>query len=95
MDNLEFIVLPIMLIGFVAAFVVQFRLHKYVSRQKILEIEDVTILWKNSIPPKEVLNEDGLKLYSIFKIGSVVFIAGCGLMVVTGFASGLIGLFNG
>jgi hypothetical protein len=90
MDGIELILLPIMLIGFFVAFFIQNKLHKYVSREKLLEVEDVTKLWKNSIPPKEVLNDKGLKLYRYFNIGIVVFIGGCFVMVAGGFLKGIL-----
>ncbi|SHF50765.1 hypothetical protein SAMN04487965_2092 [Microbulbifer donghaiensis] len=94
MNAFEVVILPIMLIGFAAAFFIQFRLHKHVSREKILQIQDVRALWKNSIPPKEVLNDEGLRLYRYFQIGIGVFVVGCFLMVAGGFAGGLSTLFK-
>jgi hypothetical protein len=48
------------------AFFVQFRLKNNVSREKVVAVEDVSTHWRNSIPPKEVLNEKGLYLYKNF-----------------------------
>ena len=44
----------------------QYRLHKYVSREKIMQAEDVTKLWKNCIPPKSILSDTGLKYHKLF-----------------------------
>ena len=76
------IIVPIALLGFVVAFILQFRLHHYVSKEKVLAVEDVSRLWKNSMPPKFVLNEKGLKLYLYFQIGGGVFVAGCLLCII-------------
>jgi hypothetical protein len=88
MNKVEIVLLPIMLVGFFSAFVIQFRLHKYVSREKVMATKDVTQLWKNSVPPKAVLNEEGLRLYRFFIFGIVIFIGGCFLLVFSEFICG-------
>ena len=94
MSSFEAMILPIMLLGFAVAFYIQYRLHKHVSREKLLQVQDVTLLWKNSVPPKEILTDEGLRLYRYFQIGGGVFMAGCFFMVVGGFAGGLAKLFG-
>lgn len=82
------IVLLVMLIGWGIAFYIQSKLHKYVSREKILELEDVSTLWEGSIPPKEILNEKGLQLYLYLKIGGGIFAGGVILMLLISIAGG-------
>lgn len=88
MSDVVVILLPMMLLGWGVAFYLQSKLHKYVSRKKILEIEDVTTLWEGSIPPKEVLNEEGLKLLLYLKIGGGVFAGGVVLIFLIGITDG-------
>jgi hypothetical protein len=88
MNKLQIVLLPIMLIAFFSAFIIQFRLHKYVSREKVMATKDVTHLWKNSVPPKSVLNEEGLRLYRFFLFGIGVFIGGCFILVFGEFICG-------
>ena len=68
----------------------QFRMHKHVSREKVHAIDDVTTLWRNSVPPKEVLNEKGLKLNKYYR-ACLILIVVCGFAM---FLWGAIGLFN-
>ena len=61
-------------------------ISKEVSREKLNGIEDLSTLWKNKIPPSEVLTENGLRLLRHFRIGLVC-------IVVLGFIVGI--LFTG
>jgi hypothetical protein len=47
------------LIGFAIAFVVQFRLKYHIDREKILQIEHMSELYPNGIPPRKILIEQG------------------------------------
>ena len=76
----KFVVLGVMMVAFGVAFYVQFKLHKYVSRDKLLEVEDVTKLWEHSIPPREILTEDGLRLYRYFTTCFRIFV-GCAILL--------------
>ena len=58
------------LIGFVIAFLVQFRLKYHIDRDKVLQIEDISELYPNSIPPKKILTERGQQLYFWLKLGA-------------------------
>ena len=94
MNGFDTLILIFSLIGFGVGFVIQFRLHKYVSKEKVIQVEDVTKLWKNSIPPKEILNEEGLRLYRYFQAGLFVFMGGCFFMVANGFLTSFIGFLS-
>ena len=91
MSVFQEILLGFMLVGFAVGFVIQFRLRNYVSKEKVHAIEDVSTLWKNSVPPKEVLSEEGLRLYKYFRAGIYVFIGGCFIQVI----GGMLGFFSG
>jgi hypothetical protein len=74
MTTFEFIVLVIGLCGFAIAFIFQFQIYKHVSKEKVRAIEDPKELWKNTIPPKSVLSEKGLKLYKLVMAGIYTFV---------------------
>ena len=46
MTTFEFIVLAIGLCGFAIAFIFQFQIYKYVSKEKVRAIEDPKELWE-------------------------------------------------
>jgi Fe2+ transport system protein B len=69
------IVFTIFMIGFVLAFAIGNRLKNHVSMEKVCEVKDPKLLFPKSIPPKFVLNERGLFLYKLYKIGNIVIIA--------------------
>ncbi len=58
---------------FAVAFVVQFRLKKYVDREKVMALQDMAELYPNSIPPRKILNEKGRRLYLLFYGGVAGF----------------------
>jgi hypothetical protein len=61
------------LIGFFIAFFVQFRLKHHIDRDKVMQIQDMTELYPNSIPPKKILTEEGQRLYRWFYVGGAIF----------------------
>ena len=74
MNNNQFpwVLIPGM-IGFAIGFFVQFRLKHHIDRDKVLQIQDMAELYPNSIPPKKIFNEDGLRLYRWFYVGIGLF----------------------
>ena len=70
------------LIGFFIGFFVQFRLKYHIDRDKILQIEDMSELYPNSIPPKKVLTERGRQLYFWLQLGGGLFIASIILTII-------------
>jgi phosphate/sulfate permease len=74
MNNIPWLIIP-GLIGFVVAFIIQFRLKHYVDREKVLRIQDMSELYSNGIPPKKILNDQGQRLYRWFIGGIAAFIA--------------------
>ncbi len=83
---LELVALPILVAGFVVAFSIQSRLHKYVSREKVVAAKDVTRLWRGAVPPKEVLDDRGLNLYRLFRLAMAVCFAALLAFVAGGIA---------
>ena len=81
---MEKIVLGIGLIGFVAGFIVQFRLRHHVSLKKVRAETDPSQIFKNGIPPKKYLTEHGVKLHRIFVIGLGTFIGSIALSILIG-----------
>ena len=70
------------LIGFFIAFVLQFRLKNHIDRDKVLQIEDMSELYPNGIPPKKILTERGRQLYLWLQIGGGIFIASIVLTMI-------------
>jgi hypothetical protein len=70
------------LIGFFIAFVLQFRLKNHIDRDKVLQIEDMSELYPNGIPPKKILTERGQQLYLWLQIGGGLFIASIVLTMI-------------
>jgi len=63
------------LVGFLIAFVVQFRLKHHIDREKVMQIEDMAELYPNSIPPRKILTERGQRLYLWLYFGGGLFVA--------------------
>ena len=70
------------LIGFFIAFVLQFRLKNHIDRDKVLQIEDMSELYPNGIPPKKILTERGQQLYLWLQIGGGIFIGSIVLTMI-------------
>jgi hypothetical protein len=63
------------LIGFFVAFFIQFRLKHHIDRDKVLQIENMSELYPNSIPPRKILTERGQRLYLWLYFGGGLFVA--------------------
>jgi hypothetical protein len=70
------------LVGFFIAFVLQFRLKNHIDRDKVLQIQDMSELYPNGIPPKKILTERGQQLYLWLQIGGGIFIASIVLTMI-------------
>jgi hypothetical protein len=70
------------LVGFFIAFFVQFRLRHHIDREKVLQIEDMSELFPNSVPPKKILTERGQRLYFWFTMGIGIFFASIVLTMI-------------
>jgi len=63
------------LIGFFVAFFIQLRLKHHIDRDKVLQIENMSELYPNSIPPRKILTERGQRLYLWLYFGGGLFVA--------------------
>ena len=71
------IMLPAILVGAIVALTFfQSRLKKYVSKEKVRAVEDVSQLWQFGIPPKIVLNEKGLRMHRNYRLSFVFLFIG-------------------
>ena len=66
------------LVGFVIAFVLQFRLKYHIDREKVLQLDDMSELYpgvRPNIPPRKILTERGQRLLFWFWFGFGLFLA--------------------
>jgi hypothetical protein len=83
MHPIELVVLTVGLVGFAVGFVVQFRLRRHVSADRVKALLDrPSDLYPNSIPPAVVLDDAGRRLSKIMKIGLGIFMASVVTMLV-------------
>jgi hypothetical protein len=54
---------------FIPSLVLKHSLYKYVSREKVVAENDITQLWKHSIPPNRILSEKGKAINRYTNIG--------------------------
>jgi len=87
--NLAFI--PIGLLFFVgvpAMFIVLKLLSKEVSRERLNQVEDLSILWKSSFPPRKVLTDKGRKIHKLYIVLIVtLLVISVGIGLVLGFSN--------
>jgi len=69
------------LIGFFVGFFVQFRLKYHVDREKVLQLDDMSQLYTQGLPPRKILTPRGQRLYFRFYFGLGLFALG---MVLSG-----------
>ncbi len=71
--------------AFVAGTCFERLLKRYVSKEKVHAVEDVSQLWRYFLPqgspPKIVLNEKGLRLYRHIRVLFGIFLTGLGVML--------------
>jgi len=63
------------LIGFFIGFFVRFRLKYHVDREKVLQLDDMSELYSQGLPPRKILTERGQRLYLWFYTGLGAFMA--------------------
>ena len=89
MDKIINIVLIVIaLIGFAYSFYSQVQARKHICKEKISKLDDTSIITSGVMPPKEILNETGLKHHKGFNIGAAIFIACIILLSVSNYLSG-------
>jgi len=64
------------LMGFVVAFFIQFRLKYHVDSDKVLKLEDMSQLYTQGLPPRNILTERGRRLYLWLYLGMGLFALG-------------------
>ncbi len=72
----------VMIGSFVAGAIIESRLKHHVSREQVLEVDDVSRLWILAAPPKSVLNEKGLRLHRYMRMAATLFFIGIGIVFV-------------
>jgi hypothetical protein len=83
MHPLQVIALAVGLAGFAAGFVIQFRLRRHVSADRVKALLDrPSELYPNSIPPEAVLDDTGRRLYKVMKIGMAMFVGSVIAMII-------------
>jgi len=82
MTNFELIILILGLNGFAYGFYCQVKARNYISKEKIAQLKDVSIIATGPMPPKEILSDAGLKYHKGFCIGSAMFVASILLLMI-------------
>ena len=67
------------LVGFFISFFIQFRLKYHVDREKVLQLEDMSELYAQGLPPRKLLTQRGQRLYFWFYLGFGLF--GVGILL--------------
>ena len=82
MNVAQIIFLVISLSGFSYGLYCQFQARKYVSKEKIQQLKDTSMVASGVMPPKEIISEEGLKYYKGFILGAFLFISGLVLFIL-------------
>ena len=88
-SRLSIVLVAIVAVSFLATSFFESRLKHHISRENIRAIEDVSTLWKFSLPPKTVLNEKGLRLHRYMRAAATVFFIGIGIVFIGIFTYGI------
>ena len=83
MRTIEIIALSIGLAGFAVAFVLQFRLRRHVSSDRVQALlsRPSELYPPGIIPPRAVLDEKGQQLLTMMYVGGGIFIASILVMI--------------
>ena len=81
MDMIRIIIGIIGLSGFMYGFYCQEKAIKHISKEKIAELKDTSILCRR-MPSKKVLSDEGLKYYKGFCVGAGIFVTSIILIVI-------------
>ncbi len=82
LSGLSIVLFAIVVVSLLATKYFENRLKHHISMENIRAIEDVSTLWKFSLPPKIVLNERGLGLHRYIKAGATLFFVGIGIVFI-------------
>jgi len=82
MNLLQIIFLALSLGGFSYGFYCQVKARKCISKEKIQELKDTSIIASGVMPPKEIISDEGLKYCRGFNLGVAIFIGSIVLLTV-------------
>ena len=82
MSLLEGIVLVVSLGGFAYGLYCQCKARHFISKDKIVKLEDTAIIANGPMPPKEILSDEGLKYEKGFSLGASIAIAGSIVLIL-------------
>ena len=80
---IKIILLAMALGGFIYGFYCQTKARKCISKEKISNLKDTSVIARGPMPPKEILNEEGQKYYKGFCIGAAIFIGSIIMLLIT------------
>ena len=75
MNALRVVLIIIAISGSIYGLYCQAKARKCISKEKLKELNDTSILATGPMPPKEILNEEGLRYNQGFRMGVAIFIA--------------------
>ncbi len=70
----------IVVASFLLGVIFENRLKQQISRERVHAVEDVSRLWRFGVPPRKVLNKQGLRLYRLMKVSATIFFIGIGIV---------------
>ncbi|HLG22622.1 MAG TPA: hypothetical protein VI382_07380 [Candidatus Manganitrophaceae bacterium] len=76
------IILLIGLSGFGYGFYCQIKARQHISRDKLANLKDVSVVATGPMPPKAILSEEGLKYHFGFRIGVAIFCSSIILLLI-------------
>ena len=80
---IKIILLAIALGGFACGFYCQTKARRCISKEKILNLKDTSVIARGPMPPNEILNDEGQKYYKGFCIGIAVFVGSIIVLLIT------------
>lgn len=83
-DMAVFWLLILFVFGWLGMLLVTRLLSREISRERLHKVEDLSILWKMSFPPPQVLTDRGLKIqkwYRVYVVSLIIVAAAFGLWV--------------
>ena len=66
--------------AFLLGVIFENRLKQQISRERVNAVNDVSRLWQFGVPPKKVLNVQGLRRYRYMRTAAIIFFIGIGIV---------------
>ena len=79
---LKSVVLAIGLGGFFYGLYCQTKARRFISREKLANLQDTSIVATGPMPPKEILSDEGLTYHRGFQIGVAIFAGSIVLLLI-------------